>query len=165
MNKKLIAVISSSAILVLIIAILYLFYLKTENKATLYITPQTVKEAVGHFITVNISISNVNDLYGWQIRLEWNPQILNFSSVSEGDFLKKHGQTFFSQKINETGSMMLDCTLIGDLPGVNGSGTLVTIKFYVKETGTSQLQLSETILVNSSEDLIPHTIQNGQFTT
>jgi hypothetical protein len=165
MNKKLIIGISSAIILVLIITLVYLFYFKTENKATLFITPQNVKGAVGQFITVNISISNVDDLYGWQIRLEWNPQILNFSSVSEGDFLKKQGQTFFSHKLNETGYLILDCTLIGDLPGVSGSGTLASVKFYVKKEGTSQLQLSETVLVNSSEDLIPHAIKNGQFST
>ena len=165
MNKKLIIGISSAIILVLIIALVYLFYFKTENKATLYITPQNVKGTVGQLITVNISISNVDDLYGWQIRLEWNPQILNFSSVSEGDFLKKHGQTFFSHKLNETGYLILDCTLVGDLPGVSGSGTLATVEFYVKEAGASQLRLTETVLVNSSEDLIPHTIKNGQFST
>jgi hypothetical protein len=165
MNKKLIIGISSAIILVLIITLVYLFYFKTENRATLFITPQNVKGAVGQFITVNISISNVDDLYGWQIRLEWNPQILNFSSVSEGDFLKKQGRTFFSHKLNETGYLILDCTLIGDLPGVSGSGTLASVEFYVKKEGTSQLQLSETVLVNSSEDLIPHAIKNGQFST
>jgi len=165
MNKKLIVGISSAIIFVLIIALVYLFYFKTENKATLFIMPQNVKGAVGQFITVNISISNVDDLYGWQIRLEWNPQILNFSGVSEGDFLKKQGQTFFSHKFNETGYLILDCTLIGDLPGASGSGTLATVEFYVKKEGTSQLQLSETVLVNSSEDLIPHAIKNGQFST
>ena len=165
MNKKLIVSISSAVIFVLIIAFIYLFYFKTENKAALYITPQNVKGAVGQFITVNISIWNVDDLYGWQIRLEWNPQILNFSSVLEGDFLKKHGQTFFSHKLNETGYLILDCTLVSDLTGVSGSGTLATVEFYVKEAGASQLRLSETVLVNSSEDLIPHTIKNGQFST
>jgi hypothetical protein len=165
MNKKLIVGISSAVIFVLIIVFIFLFYFKMENKATLYITPQNVKGAVGQLITVNISISNVGDLYGWQIRLEWNPQILDFSSVSEGDFLKKHGQTFFSQVVNETGYLILDCTLVGDSPGVSGSGTLATVEFYVKEAGTSQLRLSETVLVNSSEDLIPHTTKNGQFTT
>jgi len=39
------------------------------------------------------------------------------------------------------------------------------VEFYVKKEGTSQLQLSETVLVNSSEDLIPHAIKNGQFST
>jgi len=60
--------------------------------------------------------------------------------------------------------LILDYTLVGDLPGVSGSGTLAIVEFYVKEGGTSQ-RLSETVLVNSSEDLIPHTIKNGQFTT
>ena len=165
MNKKLIVGISSAVMFILIIVFICLYYFKTENKATLYITPQTVKGTVGQFITVNVSILNVNDLYGWQVMLEWNPQILNFSSVSEGDFLKKRGQTFFSHKLNETGYLILYCTLVGDLPGVSGSGTLAIVEFYVKEGGTSQLRLSETVLVNSSEDLIPHTIKNGQFTT
>jgi len=75
------------------------------------------------------------------------------------------GANIFRHKLNETGYLILDCTLVGDLPGVSGSGTLATVEFYVKEAGASQLRLSETVLVNSSEDLIPHTIKNGQFST
>ncbi|MEM0007888.1 MAG: cohesin domain-containing protein [Candidatus Bathyarchaeia archaeon] len=166
MNKKLVIGISAAVICILVVAFICLYYFKkTETGATLYVSPQTVKGSVGQFITINISISNVADLYGWQVKLEWNPQVLNFSSVTEGIFLKNHGQTFFSQKFIEVGGLILDCTLIGDVPGVSGSGTLATVEFYVKGEGTSQLRLSETLLVSSSENPIPHIVKSGQFTT
>ncbi|MBS7620888.1 hypothetical protein KEJ32_02025 [Candidatus Bathyarchaeota archaeon] len=168
MNKKLVVGTSAAVICILVVAIAFIcldYFKKTETGATIYISPQTVRGAIGQHITINISISNVADLYGWQVKLEWNPQVLNFNSVTEGSFLKNHGQTFFSQKFSETGSLVLDCTLIGDVQGISGSGTLATVEFYVKEEGTSQLRLSETFLVDSSENLIPHTVKNGQFTT
>ncbi|MEM2293097.1 MAG: cohesin domain-containing protein [Candidatus Bathyarchaeia archaeon] len=166
MNRKLVIGISATVICIIVIAVAYFcFFREVKTEATLYISPTTVEGAVGQFVTINISISNVANLYGWQVKLEWNPQVLNISSVIEGTFLKNQSQTFFSYNFNETGSLILDCTLIGDVPGVNGSGTLATVKFIVKDEGTSELRLSETFLVDSAENLIPHTVKNGQFTT
>jgi hypothetical protein len=86
--------------------------------------------------------------------------------VYEGPFLKSTGDTFFTYSVNTTaGYIILDCTLLGDLSGASGSGVLVSIQFNVKKSGSCSLQLSETVLVNSSEELIQHAVGSGQFTT
>lgn len=165
MNKKLIVGVSVAVICILVTTFICLYSFRSKTEVTLYISPQIVKGTVGQIVKINISISNVADLYGWQVKLEWNPQVLNFSTAAEGTFLKNHGQTFFSQKFSESGSLILVCTLEGDVRGASGSGTLATVEFYVKGNGTSELKLSETLLVNSSEGLIPHAVKNSQFTT
>jgi len=165
MKNKIIIGISCAIILILVITSAYIIFYLKKPTTTLYIDPQTIKGTMGQVFMVNISVSEVADLYGWQIKLEWNPQILELINVTEGNFLKRHGQTYFGQKINETGYLILDCTLIDNIPGASGSGTLAMVQFYVKESGTCNLQLSNTTLVNSSEQTIQHIAKNGQFST
>jgi hypothetical protein len=45
--------------------------------------------------------------------------------------------------------MTVDCTLTGDINGVDGDGTLATITFHVDNTGGCPLHLSEATLVDS----------------
>jgi hypothetical protein len=134
--------------------------------ATVCVDPQTTVGTVGQNFVVNINISGVADLYGWEFSLGWNGTILEAVTVSEGSFLKSGGSTFFTNKINNTlGYMIVDCTLLGNVPGVSGSGTLATIKFYVETLGECPLDLYDTILVNSTEQSIEHTVVDGYYYT
>jgi hypothetical protein len=113
-----------------------------------------------------VCISDVADLYGWEFNLSWNQTILDVVEASEGAFLKNVGDTFFTYKINNTlGYMIVDCTLLGNISGVSGSGTLATIKFYVETLGECPLDLSDTILINSTEQSIEHTTIDGYYYT
>ena len=38
--------------------------------------------------TVDINVSDVVDLYGWQANITWDPSVINATSVTEGAFLK-----------------------------------------------------------------------------
>jgi len=134
--------------------------------AVICLEPKTCWGVVGQNFTVNINISDVVDLYGWEFKLSWNATILDTVEVLEGPFLKNGGNTYFTSKINNTlGYMIVDCTLLGNVYGVNGSGTLTTIKFYVKTFGECQLDLYDTILVNSAEQPIEHIAIDGYYYT
>jgi len=50
--------------------------------------------------------------------------------------------------------MVADCTLLGNVSGVSGSGTLATITFNVKGVGESPLTLWDVALLNSLEQSI-----------
>jgi hypothetical protein len=160
--------------------ILVLFYLLLEllvrnnmvamntdsSTATVFVDPQTTVGTVGQNFSVNINISDVAGLYGWEFSLGWNGTILEAVAVSEGPFLQSGGSTFFTNKINNTlGYMIVDCTLLGNVLGVSGSGTLATIKFYVENVGECPLDLYDTILVNSTEQAIEHTTIDGYYYT
>jgi len=138
----------------------------SSSTATIYVDPQTSTGTVGQNFTININISNVTDLYGWEFKLRWNSTLLDAKDVLEGSFLKQGGNTFFTFKINNTeGYMIVDCTLLGDVSGVSGNGTLATVKFYVEARGECALDLYDTKLVNSSEQSITHTTIDGNFRT
>jgi len=126
------------------------------QQTTVSISPPSVTTAVGNNFTINVIISSVFDLYGWEFKLNWSAVLLDVVSVVEGPFLKSGGSTFFYTNINATaGRMVVDCTLLGFIPGVSGNGTLATITFHVKNVGECPLNLFDVLLINSFEQIIP----------
>jgi hypothetical protein len=135
-------------------------------QTTVYVAPSTMTVTAGQTFSVNIEISDVVDLYGWEFTLKWNPTFLDVLNVTEGEFLKSGGDTFFWPIMNNTeGYILVDCTLIGNITGVNGSGTLAIVELKAESAGQSILDLYDTKLVNSLEQPIDHTANDGYVTT
>ena len=125
--------------------------LLTHSATMVSIVPSSISALVGQSFNVNVTISGVSDLYGWEYRINWDANLLNVTSVAEGPFLKTGGNTFFSYNLNLTGgSMVVDSTLLGNALGVNGSGTLSTLTFYVGNAGQTPLNLYNVTLVDSN---------------
>lgn len=117
-------------------------------------------------LTINITVSDVTDLYGWQFKLYYEPRILNGTSIIEGSFLKSAGATFsetsFNDGYNAThGCAIAFCTLKGNMSGVTGSGVLAIVSFRTKALGSSVLDLSETVLGRVDSTEIPHNVVDG----
>jgi hypothetical protein len=164
MNRKIIIVACPLAILVAVLAFLILSSPPSSPSTALFVDPLTVQGTSGQNFTINVSVSNVVALYGWEFKLGWNASLLDWVSVSEGSFLKSGGNTFFTYYLNNTDEhLVVDCTLEGRVPGVNGNGTLTTIQFHVRESGTCDLNLYDTQLLDSNATAISHTVQSGHF--
>jgi hypothetical protein len=132
------------------------------SSTTVSVSPSTITASVGQNFTVNVTVSNVYDLYGWQFRLNWTAGLIEVVKVTEGPFLRLGGSTYFYWDVNATaGRMVADCTLLGNVPGVSGSGTLATITFNVKGAGQSPLTLWDVVLLNSFEQSITCQVVSG----
>jgi len=165
MDKRIVIGIALIVVVVIALAFAYIFFARSAS-SVVYVDPKTIQRTVGQDFALNISISNVADLYGWELKLSWNSTILEAVSVTEGPFLKNGGDTFFSPRINNTvGYIMVDCTLLEDVSGVNGNGVLATIQFHVKESGSCLFDLYDTLLLNSAVQELKHTVNDGQFST
>ena len=165
MNKKTIMVISLFISIIFAITLAYII-MESSAPPVVYVNPQTIQAPMGQDFTISINISNVVDLYGWSFKLRWNTTILEVVNVTEDTFLKDGGDTFFASKINNTaGHVTVDCTLLANVSGVSGNGALATIRFHVKEGGTCDLILYETMLINSAEQSVGHTVVNGHFSS
>jgi len=166
-NKK--NVLSPSASVSLLLVIFFTSIaaeLSASPTTTVYVHLSTRTVAVGQTFIVEVKISEVGDLYGWEFKLRWNPNLLDVVDVTEGPFLKQGGDTFFAKKTNNTaGNILVDCTLLGNVSGVSGNGTLATVKFYAEVQGESILDLYDTILINSHEIAITHIPIDGTVTT
>jgi hypothetical protein len=106
--------------------------------------------------SIDIAVSDVLDLYGWQFKLGWNPYLCNVVSVVEGPFLQEGGRsTFFAYNISSAdGLMIVYCTLLNWIPGVSGSGILSTVTFYTTNPGECPLDLHDVLLIDSFEQPI-----------
>jgi hypothetical protein len=126
--------------------------------------PSSVKASRGQNFSIGVNVTGVSDLFAWEFKLNWTTTILNVVSVSEGSFLRSGGTTFFAYKMNSTeGYLSVDCTLLGNIPGVSGNGVLANVTFNVKNSGQSLLNLYYAVLLNSMQQAIPTQLSGGQF--
>jgi hypothetical protein len=136
------------------------------GSATVAVSPPSITASVGQDFSVDINISNVTDLYGWEFYLGWNPSLLSLVSANEGPFLKSGGNTYFTYYLNTTNEhVIVDCTLEGEIPGVSGDGTLATVTFNTTNAGQCQLNLYNVDLRDSSDAEIPSQAVGGNFTS
>ncbi len=164
MNRRIIITVTVLAVVIILVA--YFFLSSTNSLIKITVNPSSLQKTAGEDFTVTLEVSNVRNLFGWQSRLSFNPEILGVLTVVEGSFLKTGGSTYFSHVVNDTtGYVLVDCSLLGEISGVNGTGVLVSIRFHVKSSGSCDLSLSDTSLINHSEQTIAHTAVGGRFTS
>jgi hypothetical protein len=158
MKRRAIIVVCLIAILVVVVAYVILSsHQPTSAPVTqLFVEPETVQGTTGQDLTLNVSISNITDLYGWEFYLGWNSSLLSLVNVNEGPFLMSGGNTYFTYTLNTTNEhVIVDCTLEGLIPGVSGNGTLATVTFNVTNAGECPLNLYNVDLRDSSDAQIP----------
>jgi hypothetical protein len=120
----------------------------------------------GETFMINITVTDIVNLYGWEIKLYFESSFLNCTSVSEGLFLKTVGSTYFNFSIennyNSTyGRVKAFDTLLRENPGVNGTGVLLTATFKAKKLGITFLDLKETVLADINGNTMPHAEVDG----
>jgi hypothetical protein len=139
------------------------FMVLSAETTMVYLDPPYNSVPVGHYFTINVSVADVTNLYSWGIKLYVKTNVLetNGSMITEGPFLKKSGApTMFNTNFDLTWN--IGCLITTPSPGVNGSGTLVSITFKVLKEGESYLALTETNLRNPEINPIPHTVNEVQ---
>ncbi len=129
--------------------------------------------AVGSTFTQVIEIDNATDLAAWQMDIAFNSNVLEVVGITEGDLLEGGGlDAFFydnsSGTINlaqtridrtydaTTGDAVLASIAKGD--GVDGSGTLVTIEFMLKEFAEEALGVHNVQLSNSEGSRVSYSV-------
>ena len=111
----------------------------------------------GDTFTIDIGAEGIFDLAGWQFDIVFDPAILEAVSVSEGNFLKTSGTTFFQSgsidnaagKITGLGAARLSAQ------GVTGTGTLLQVRFKAKSDGETKVVLQNFEFGATTGDLIP----------
>ena len=150
-----------------------LYTTHAEGSTTIQVTPSTTTVAAGTTFTLDVTVTDVADLAVWEFRLYYLNTILNCTNIGEGPLLKAGGSTFFDSTIRNAynathGWLLAGSTLLGQVPGVNGTGTLATITFQTTAAGDTPLQFSDdpivTFLLDSSSPprhSIPFTTVDG----
>jgi len=119
---------------------------KAEPVTILSVYPPLSTALVGENFTINVTITDVVNLYGWQVNITFNPNILNVESAVEGPFLKQVYNTFYMKIIDNSAGYVLAMSLfMPPFPpgGANGSGVLASVTFQVKVVGSTTIHFSE----------------------
>jgi hypothetical protein len=165
-----------------------------SNSTTVFVDPALfIREyndlPIGSKFTVHVNVSGVANLFTWQINLTWNKAILNVSRIIPGEFLNRtdsanktssaprHPFGGLGYVINVTDNAkgytlmaesILEDVLPGAVPGINGTGRLVSVEFLVVGYGRCNLTINvggtlSTMLLNSTGGRITFTKTNGYF--
>ena len=160
--------------LLLALVLAYSVIIQAEaQQATVQVIPASYTVPnVGATFNVNVTVQNVNDLFGFEFKLYYPNNILNGTSATQGPFLKAGGiQTFFvvnnfTDHYNAThGVLNILCSRMGNVSGVNGSGTLATATFKSTSTnGPKILHLADVKLSDPTPAAISFTTADGEVT-
>ncbi len=144
---------------------------KAVNGTTLYVDPAMVQDvAVGETFKINLSVADVVALYTWQIKLWFDPSVLNCTEAAYptagGIFDGKPIVPVSPEIDNIEGYVLFGASLVG-FDSASGSGILCEITFEVSAIGESTIEFSEyggnTFLLDDNLDTIPATVLDGYF--
>ena len=115
------------------------------------LSPSSGSVAVGDTFSLDVNVSDVDDLFGFQFDLNFDESLFTPLGITEGSFLSQGGSTdFFAGINNGTGTIEFTLgLLLGAVPGVSGTGTLATFAFAATGPGSAQFSLSELSLLDS----------------
>jgi hypothetical protein len=177
MNKKttrVFAILFLFAITIPLVAIPQIHTAQAAGTTTLAVKPPSIQNTalhVGDKFKVNVSVANVQDLYAWQIQLTFNASTINITSAfypADQVFAGKVFMAVSPSIDNVNGRIIFGSTLLGNVTGFSGNGTLCQIQFEIKHNGSSGLNFSKpygtrTWLKDSNLTLITATATDGYF--
>ncbi|HTR48532.1 MAG TPA: cohesin domain-containing protein [Verrucomicrobiae bacterium] len=129
--------------------------------------PATVSP--GDTFTVDVVVTGATDLYTVGLDLDFDPSVLEATSVSEGPLLPMGGPTsFIPGDIDNVGGTVTfnGDSLYGVPSGVSSDGTLFVFTFTAIGDGTSPITIvsGTEYLIDSQGDILGDTIDNGSVT-
>ncbi len=167
-------------LLILIVALLALSLIPTafaqgSSNTKVAVNPASTNALLGKTITINITLSNVQNLYGLDVTLMWNPSALKIQNVNlrlgvesyaDGVLHQVAGTDIFVEENNAdqaNGEYRLVATSVAPASSFSGSGTIASITFNVTDIGHSELILTTELgdYNPSGSNLIDHTDVNG----
>lgn len=156
-----------------IVFTLAFFSVNSVTATTIRVNPERITNVnKDDTFTINVEVENVEDLFGFQFYLKYDPTVL-YPVNGDGDininFLENlEGNGWRASLVyHEQGYLIVYATYLAERTK-SGSGTLATITFKVQKTGYSALHLYETLLLgedaatHNSID-IPHTLIDSYF--
>ncbi len=147
-----------------LIALVFPLQGKADSVALVSLNPSSPSINAGASLTLDVDVSNVTDLYAFQFDLSFAPGVLSAVSITEGSFLPLDGPTFFipGTIYNPSGSVAFTAdTLLGPGSGASGTGTLAVLTLSALSPGSSGIDLSNVLLLNSNLNPINFDLQDG----
>lgn len=181
LNQSLVCIKGKTLLLIFLVAFLLVGINKVDVVAAsetthFFVDPPEVTDVMppNEFLTT-INVTEAPETFSWEISLNWDPDLLELTSLEEGDFLHrwewdeweqkwvhKYSTNFFGgeslDEANLNGQIIIGCSLMGALPmseWATGNGTLCSLGFTVEAQGSCVLDLLDTRLYDHMSEGYP----------
>jgi hypothetical protein len=144
------------------------------------VAPQQSNAAIGQTFSLNITIVDVQNLYGLEVTLLWNASVLEAVGVDVRLGCESHSdgvlhevpdtaavQIYENETRQDQGIYVLAASSIAPAPSFNGSGVVVRVTFQAKSDRSCNLRVQAKLydkpLPGQVSEQIPHSTQDGVF--
>ena len=111
---------------------------------TLKLDPGAVSQKQGTTFTMNVVLAHGQDIASVPIEISYDPKVLQFVSVANGDFLSKDGQTAVLVHRDDpvSGKLQVTAQRQPGSPGISGDGTVFSLVFSAKAKGSGTVAIA-----------------------
>ena len=155
----------SLVLVVLVLALLATGVSAGTAPAVVSVDSYTV--TVGQEFTVPVRIANVRDLYGADVRLTYDPAVLQGVSVDHGYFLRPDfvvRKGFYGPPFCNPMCGRYALTQVNPTPPASGSGVLMYVIYRAVAVGVSPLALQQVQLVDRNGSPLYKNVTSGTVT-
>jgi len=133
------------------------------SSAQVMMDPSTaVILGLGRQAVTRIQVSGVEDLFGYQLELHYDPSVVHAEDLELGDFISSDW-VLEDHIDNADGVVVVGVSQRNPTPPRDGSGVLVGIRWKGVSPGTTDLALSEVKLAKPGGERIPVDVRSGQI--
>jgi len=140
------------ASILLMLFLIQMAVVQAASETVVKVEPHSSSASVGETFTINITVLDVQNLYGLEVALYWNASVLRVVSIdlrlgveshSDGVLHESPSAIFVAENnvTQEQGKYRLAATSTAPAPSFNGSGNMVRITFNLTNSGSSKLDL------------------------
>lgn len=125
--------------------------------------PEVTPLEVGQEITIDVVITDVDNLFEAPLSIIYNPKLVEFVGAAEGNMLGSDGApTSFAATANDkVGYIDVMAARLGRVPGVSGSGTIFSLTFKGLAAGISPLVFKQNTLKDREGHTTPADLKTG----
>lgn len=119
--------------------------------ATTLTATQSAPLAAGSTVEIDIRVDGVTDLYAYQYSFLFDPTVLQFAGYADGGFLGAGAIVDGGAPDDAPGILSYAFgALLGAVPGVTGSGSLVRYTFNVIGAGSTDIDFTDVLFLDSN---------------
>lgn len=164
-NKKNRMLTTLLCIILLVLMTVIPFPISATDPTLVQVTPASKTVSAGQTFSINISCTPGQSIKSYELKLSFNPALLQANSVSEGTIFNGYSTFFNDGTINNTAGTIVDVygLIVGE-GGTSNPGSLVSISFTAQAaSGTTAIGLYDVGITNDTA-YVPVTITNGTIT-